>query len=62
MISIFVVSKSWPEFHPPYLSSVHASAITCLSHICDLEPGMMDTLAQMAAVRPGEAGAGAWSG
>ena len=36
---LFLVSKSWPEFQAPYLTSLHASAITCLSHHCDLDTG-----------------------
>ena len=60
-MSIFAVSKSWPEFQPPYLTSVHASAITCLAHVCDLDQGMMETLGQMSSVRGEAPGAGAWS-
>ena len=41
------MTKSWPEFHAPYLTSLHASAITCLSHHCDLDQGMMETLEQL---------------
>ena len=41
------VSKSWPEFRAPYLTSVHASAVTCLAHHTDIEPGMLETLTQV---------------
>ena len=46
-ISVLSVSKSWPEFPAPYLTSVHASAVTCLAHITDIEPGMLETLTQV---------------
>ena len=46
-ICVLSVSKSWPEFPAPYLTSVHASAVTCLAHITDIEPGMLETLTQV---------------
>ena len=43
-------SKGWPVFQPPYLHSIHASAITCLSEVCSLHP---DLLARLETHSPG---------
>ena len=37
-------SKGWPVFQPPYLHSIHASAITCLSEVCSLHPELLARL------------------
>ena len=37
-----LVTKSWPVFEPPYLHSIHASAITCLSQFCDIVEDVFD--------------------
>ena len=43
-------SKGWPVFQPPYLHSIHASAITCLSEVCSLHP---EVLARLETHSPG---------
>ena len=47
IVFIDLVSRGWPEWCAPYLMSLHASAITCLSHHSGLEQGVTETLGQM---------------
>jgi len=49
-VFIDLASKGWPVFQPPYLHSIHASAITCLSEVCDVHP---DLLARLETHSPG---------
>ena len=39
-----LVTKSWPVFEPPYLHSIHASAITCLAQFCDILEDVFDRI------------------
>ena len=47
IVFIDLVSRGWPEWSAPYLMSLHASAITCLSQHSGLEQGVMETLCQV---------------
>ena len=49
IVFIDLVTRGWPEWQAPYLTSLHASAITCLSHQSELDPGVLETLEQMSA-------------
>ncbi len=47
LVCVDLISDSWPIFIMPYLNPVHASAITCLTHVCDVTPGIFERIAEV---------------
>jgi lethal(2) giant larvae protein len=37
LVAIDMTDDSWPVYPAPYLNSIHASAVTCLSHVADID-------------------------
>lgn len=35
LVVIDLETEGWPMFHPPYLATVHSTAITCTAHVAD---------------------------
>ena len=40
-------SDGWPVFVMPYLNAIHASAITCLTQVSDVTPGIFERIAEV---------------
>ena len=41
------VSDGWPVFVMPYLNPIHASAITCITQVSDVTPGIIERIAEV---------------
>ena len=37
LVAVDMTDDSWSTYASPYLNSIHASAVTCLTHVADLE-------------------------
>ena len=44
IVLVDLVTDSWPEFSPPYLVSLHSSAVTCLSLHSSVCPSLLASL------------------
>jgi lethal(2) giant larvae protein len=44
LVVVDLTEDSWPAFPSPYLNSIHASAVTCLSHVEDVDNDVYDKI------------------
>ena len=46
LVAIDLTDESWPVHKLPYLNPIHASAITCLSHVPNVDSQVYDQIQQ----------------
>ena len=44
LVAIDLTSEGWQAYRPPYLSSLHASAITCASHVSNVPEALWNKI------------------
>ena len=51
LVAIDLVQEDWPCMTPPYLASPHASAITCSTHVDNIEDELYERIKAAAATK-----------
>ncbi len=47
LVVIDLTAETWPmSFHLPYLNPIHASSITCLTHVANVEPSILEQISK----------------